>query len=159
MFGFLVVPLAAAAPEIVLVGRRAGWSVEVSDYELASSGGRRVLKLTFKKENPYNVVVWWARALVGEEESDTMAFPDRRAPEKATENANVWAEATRMFQEKIAKREKIMVDASGVVDVGGADGAGGGEEEEEEEEEGGGGGQALRAWQARIEEEATASIS
>merc|ERR1719161_1163666 len=34
MFGLLFVPLAAAAPEILLVGRRAGWSLEVTDREL-----------------------------------------------------------------------------------------------------------------------------
>ena len=40
---------------------------EVTDYE-AGAAGRRALRLTFIKENPHGVVVWWTRAIEGEEQ-------------------------------------------------------------------------------------------
>ena len=98
---------------------------EVSDYEAASAGGRRVLRLTLQKESPHGVVVWWERAVAGEEASDTTAFPDRKHAAKAAAHADVWAEATRMFKEKVAQREKVLID------VGGTAGSSGGSEVED----------------------------
>ena len=100
---------------------------EVSDYEPAPKGGRRLLRLTLQKESPHGVVIWWERALVGEAGCDTMAFPDRDTTKSASalKQADVWAEATRLFKEKVANRQKILVDV--------------GDPDKEEEEEGGSG--------------------
>ena len=76
---------------------------EVVDFEPA---GRRLLRLTLRKQVPHGVVLWWTRALKGEEPPlDSQAFPDRRRALKPGQE-DVWAEAQRMFQQRIAEREE-----------------------------------------------------
>lgn len=83
---------------------------ELTDYEspaaggIATGGGRRVLRVTLAKDSPHGVVVWWERALVGEEAVDTLTLPDRKRAGNVAAQQDVWAEATRMFKEKVAKR-------------------------------------------------------
>ena len=73
---------------------------EVCDYE--PSGGRRVLRMTFQKENPHGVIVWWTRCVQGEEQSDAMSFPDRKRAAAAQKQQSVWAEAEELFKAKVA---------------------------------------------------------
>ena len=76
---------------------------EVSDYE--PQNGRRVLRVTLRKEVVHNVVHWWERVLQGEDSVDTTAFPDRkRRAGDAEKHQSVWREAERMFREKVAQR-------------------------------------------------------
>ena len=75
---------------------------ELSDYEPA--GGRRVVRVTLSKEMPHGVVVWWERAIVGEDTLDTTALPDRKRVAQAEAQQAVWHEAQRLFKEKVAAR-------------------------------------------------------
>tara|TARA_B100000795_G_C22417313_1_gene293164 strand:- start:23 stop:223 length:201 start_codon:yes stop_codon:yes gene_type:complete len=52
---------------------------------------------------PHGVVLWWTRAMQGEEAVDAQAFPDRRRALKPGQQ-DVWAEAQRMFQDKLAEK-------------------------------------------------------
>jgi hypothetical protein len=84
---------------------------EVTDYEPASAGGRRVLRVTLQKEMPQGIIVWWERAIDGEPATDTTVFPDRKRAAAVQKQQDVWNEAQRMFREKVAQRKKIVVDA------------------------------------------------
>ena len=88
-------------------------------------GGRRALKLTLSKDNPHGVVVWWTRALEGEEPVDTRTFPDRKRGANAEANQSVWEEATRLFKEKVKNREKVLIDLGGSEPAPAADDAAG----------------------------------
>ena len=89
---------------------------EVSDYESKADGGRRVLRISFKKTVPEGVVVWWDRAFVDDPKCDTMAFPDRKRAGNIKENAEIWEEANRAFKERVMSRGKIPIDAGGEED-------------------------------------------
>ena len=102
---------------------------EVTDFEAAERGGRRLVRLTLQKDSPRWVTVWWERAIVGEPPVDVAAFPDR-SPAKAAaaqEQVGVWAEATRMFKEKVANRKPILIDAGGEAEEAEDQAAGGGD--------------------------------
>ena len=89
---------------------------EVSDYEPSALNGRRVLRLTFRKEAPHGIVLWWERCFMGEEKCDTQVFPDRRHAGKAEQIQSVWAEAQRMFKEKVANRKPVEIDMGEAVE-------------------------------------------
>ena len=81
------------------------WEVTDCDFD---PDGRRLLRLTLLKQVPHGVVLWWTRAMQCEEPADAQAFPDRRRALKPGQQ-DVWAEAQRMFQDKLA--EKMAAEA------------------------------------------------
>lgn len=83
---------------------------ELCDYE--NQAGERLLRVTMRKREVHGIVIWWSRAMEGEEEIDTQTLPDRTRTAKLSAQQDVWEEATRMFQEKVASRQKIMVEPS-----------------------------------------------
>ena len=91
-------------------------SWEVTDFEPASLGGRRLLRVTLAKEMPHGVVVWWERAIEGEAGVDTTNLPDRKRAALAAKHQTVWEEAQRLFRQKVAERSPPMVIDSGTAD-------------------------------------------
>ena len=73
---------------------------EVTDYE--EPNGLRLLQLTLRKQVPHGVVLWWTRALKGEEPLDASAFQDRRQRLKPGQ-PDPWKEATEAFKARIAE--------------------------------------------------------
>ena len=86
---------------------------KVSDY----TDEHRLLRLTLKKPPVHNVVVWWTRALQGEEGVDSTAFPDRKRSKDAAAQQAVWLQAQQMFRERVAAR-------GGPVEIDVGDGSG-----------------------------------
>ena len=84
---------------------------ELSDFETESQ--QRLLRVTLRKRGIHGVIVWWTRAIDGEEALDTQALPDRKRADNSAAQQSVWEEATRMFKEKVAAREKITISPSG----------------------------------------------
>ena len=95
---------------------------EVTDYEMGSAG-RRALRLSLSKVGVHGVVVWWARAMLGEPELDTLSLPDRKRAPKANEAQAVWEEAQRMFRERAAERAAARVPVEMDDESPGGDGA------------------------------------
>ena len=83
---------------------------ELSDFETESQ--QRLLRVTLRKRGMQGVIVWWTRAIDGEEALNTQALPDRKRADKLAAQQSVWEEATRMFKERVAAREKITIDPS-----------------------------------------------
>eukprot|EP00967_Tisochrysis_lutea_P016780 scaffold18951_cov35-Tisochrysis_lutea.AAC.2 len=79
-----------------------GLAWELTDYEPASEGGRRVLRVSLRKQVPHGVIVWWTRAFQGEPEIDTLSLPDRKEARAAHAMQSVWQQAQAMFKEKVA---------------------------------------------------------
>ena len=84
---------------------------ELTDFE--PDGGRRLLHVTFQKEMPNGVTVWWERALQGEAALDTTTLPDRKWADKLAKQQDSWQEAQRMFREKVKNRKKVPIDLGG----------------------------------------------
>ena len=55
-----------------------------------------------RKGMPNGVIVWWERAIVGEDGLDTTALPDRKRVAQVASQQAVWHEAQRLFKEKVA---------------------------------------------------------
>ena len=71
---------------------------------------RCFIELTFRKKAPFaGVTLWWASMFVGGPEIDVTAIQGRDQA-AAQSSRSVWEEAHRMFQAKVATREKIVLD-------------------------------------------------
>ena len=68
------------------------------------------IELTLRKKAPFDgVTLWWASMFVGGPEIDVTAIQGRDQA-AAQSSRSVWEEAHRMFQAKVATREKIVLD-------------------------------------------------
>ena len=81
---------------------------EVCDWEPASLGGRRVVRVTARKRGMGMLTHWWRKATVGGAEIDPAEIAARK-PGKAEEAKRVWDEATEAFKQRVRERERIEV--------------------------------------------------
>ena len=73
---------------------------EVTDFD--EPNGLRLLQLTLRKQVPHGVVLWWTRALKGEEPLDASALQDRRQRLKPGQE-DPWKEAMETFKARISE--------------------------------------------------------
>mmetsp|Transcript_10473 Transcript_10473/g.26040 ORF Transcript_10473/g.26040 Transcript_10473/m.26040 type:complete len:336 (+) Transcript_10473:27-1034(+) len=85
-------------------------SWELCDFE--TDANERLLRVSMRKREVHGIVIWWSRAIEGEEELDTQTLPDRKSASKLSAQQDVWEQANRLFKEQVACREKIMLDPS-----------------------------------------------
>jgi hypothetical protein len=92
----------------VPVDKEAEWEVK----ESPSLG--RAIHLTMVKKSPIpGAFIWWSNVFVGEDSIDVTQVPGRRNPQPSIEKNSmndIWREAHKSFEEKVAAMEKIEVD-------------------------------------------------
>lgn len=93
---------------------------EVCDWEPESLGGRRVVRVTFRKKGLGAMTHWWRRALRSGKEIDTAALKCRKEG-KAAESQKIWEEATAAFKESVKNREPIPIPYDGPSEDSGGD--------------------------------------
>lgn len=80
---------------------------EVMDHPVEA--GTAVVVLTLRKKSPIpGAVMWWSNVFVGDPEIDVSKIEGRTIN---TQTALAWAEAHKMFQERIRDKAQIAVDA------------------------------------------------
>ena len=93
---------------------------EVCDWEPESLGGRRVVRVTFRKKGLGAMTHWWRRALRSGKEIDTAALKCRKEG-KAAESQKIWEEATAAFKENVKNRKPIPIPYTGPSEESGDD--------------------------------------
>ena len=93
---------------------------EVCDWEPQSLGGRRVVRVTFRKKGLGAMTHWWRRALRSGKEIDTAALKCRKEG-KAAESQKIWEEATAAFKESVKNRKPIPIPYTGPSEDSGDD--------------------------------------
>ena len=78
------------------------------DWEPASLGGRRVVRVTARKKGMGMLTHWWRKATVGGAEIDPAQITARK-PGKVEEAKRVWDEATEAFKRRVREQERIEV--------------------------------------------------
>ncbi|CAM9518781.1 unnamed protein product, partial [Heterosigma akashiwo] len=79
------------------------------DWELADlprdAEGRRLLRITLQKHVPLaGLTVWWSSMFKGDTEIDVAAIEGRGGGGAPAAHADAWAEAQRLFREKMRDR-------------------------------------------------------
>ena len=87
------------------------------DWEVTYDAPHRYLVLTMRKHSPIpGAVHWWNAVFEGDPEIDVEAIPDRQgsksnlASKDSPTFADNWAEANRLFKERVAQGNKVSVD-------------------------------------------------
>ena len=106
----LAYPVEEPTGEDLAPGEKDDLMWELSDFE--TEAHERLLRVTLRKRAVHGVVIWWTRAIEGEEALDTTTLPDRKSGAKLAAQQTVWEEAMSLFKEKVANREKIVIEPS-----------------------------------------------
>lgn len=82
---------------------------ELKDISNNEGQNHRVFIIDFKKVSPIpGSIIWWKNIFVDDDEIDVTIIPGREKPSK--EVAGAWDEAHKLFKDRLATREKIIVD-------------------------------------------------
>jgi hypothetical protein len=82
---------------------------ELKDISNNDGQNYRIFIIDFKKVSPIpGSIIWWKNVFVDDDEIDVSIIPGREKPSK--EVAGAWDEAHKLFKDRLATREKVVVD-------------------------------------------------